>query len=337
VQGDHHEPAAGAFDLADRPFDERKTNESGDAMRKGIARAARTRRFTLVLVVGLMMPIAGFAMASSALAKEPTGIYSVFKQCPRFTAGVELCLYSETKSGEVTLNKQTVPIEKTVILQGGIKVNSETGAESFVGALNGETLSKTKQKVPGGLLGLVKCNEIKGEGLLEKAARAACEAVFENPPVYAVLELAKPASEIGINTSNLVNKEGVALSLPVKVHLENSFLGSECYIGSNSNPIVLNLTTGVTHPNPPNKPIEGKVGELTQKEAFNFIEITENTLVNNEFSAPEATGCGGIFAILIDPLINSKIGLPSPDGKNTAIQNNRIREATTEGVIGSEK
>lgn len=40
----------------------------------------------------------------------------------------------------------------------------ETDVETFVGALNGETLSKTPQKVPGGLLGLVNCTEIKGEG-----------------------------------------------------------------------------------------------------------------------------------------------------------------------------
>ena len=32
------------------------------------------------------------AAASSAMAKEPTGEYAAFKQCPRFTSGVELCL-----------------------------------------------------------------------------------------------------------------------------------------------------------------------------------------------------------------------------------------------------
>lgn len=36
-------------------------------------------------------------------AKEPTGDFAVFKQCPRFTKGVNLCLFSQT-SGEVTLS-----------------------------------------------------------------------------------------------------------------------------------------------------------------------------------------------------------------------------------------
>jgi hypothetical protein len=43
-----------------------------------------------------------------------------------------------------------VPITNTFTLQGGAIENEETGAEAFVGALNGETLSKTPQNVPSG-------------------------------------------------------------------------------------------------------------------------------------------------------------------------------------------
>jgi hypothetical protein len=302
-------------------------------------RLARSRGRTLIVVAALAAPL---ALAAPALAKEPTGDFAVFKQCPRFTAGVELCLYSETNGGFVTLNKQTVPINEdkkhVIVLQGGI-TNAGTQEEKFVGALNGETLSKTPQNVPGGLTGLVNCTEIKGTGFLETLARESCKLVFENKTtgVAAVTELAKPASSIGISTNNLENQEGVALSLPVKVKLENTFLGSECYVGSSSSPIVLNLTTGTTSPPPPNKPITGKVGKIVAKDEFEFIELIGNELVDNAFSAPAATGCGGIFSFLIDPIIDSKIGLPSAAGKNTAIQKNYIREATTVGVIASEK
>lgn len=298
-----------------------------------------TRSFLIMLAV--MLPLT-FGIASPALAKVPTGDFAVFSQCPRFTTGVELCLFSQVTGGEVVLNKQAVPIEKTITLQGGLKVNEETGQESFVGALNGETLSKTPQNVPGGLTGLVNCTEIKAEGLLKllgELARSACKAVFENNTtgVRAITELAKPASEITISKRNLLIEEGTALGLPVKVRLENPFLGSECYIGSSSSPLQLNLTTGTTAPNPPNKPIKGATGEIKFKDEFEFVEIPKNTLVNNEFSAPGATGCGGIFAVLIDPIINGKIGLPSADGKNTVIQNANLDEATTVGVIKSEK
>ncbi len=283
--------------------------------------------------------------ASPSLAAEPTGDFAIFKQCPRFTAGVQLCVYSRVTGGEVTLNKQTVKINEDgkhpIILQGGVKINEETEpeTETFVGALNGETLSKTPQNVPGGLAGLINCTEIKGSGLLEVLARAACKAAFETGPtgVSAVTELAKPASEITISKRNLLIEEGTVLGLPAKVHLENPFLGSECYIGSSSSPLQLNLTTGSTHPNPPNTSIKGKSGEIFFKDEFEFVEVPKNVLVNNEFSAPGATGCGGIFAILIDPIINSKIGLPSEDGHNTAIQDADLFEGTTVGVIASEK
>jgi hypothetical protein len=294
------------------------------------------------VVVGVAV-MAALTVAAPALAKEPTGDFAVFKQCPRFTAGVAVCLHAETLGGTVTLHKQAVPINEDkkhpIILQGGIKVNETTGAESFVGALNGETLSKTPQNVPGGLTGLVNCTEIKGEGFLEALARGACKLVFENKTtgVSAVTELAKPASEIAISTHNLEAKEGVTLGLPVKIRLENTFLGSECYIGSSSHPVNLNLTDGTTSPAAPNKPITGKAGFVHFKDEFEFVEITENSLVNNEFSAPEATGCGGIFSFLIDPIIDSKIGLASPDGYNTAIQNNTLKEGGVPGVIESEK
>ncbi|HUB75357.1 MAG TPA: hypothetical protein VL979_15165 [Solirubrobacteraceae bacterium] len=295
-------------------------------------------RSILAVVVALVASLAALSLASQALAKSPSGKYAVFKQCPRFTSGVNLCLYSQTTSGEVTLDKQAVPITNTITLQGGIALNEETFEEKFVGALNGETLSKTPQKVPGGLLGLVKCNEITGSGFFEVKARLECEFYFENffTGVNAVTELAKPASEIKISTFNLESGEETALTLPVKVHLENVFLGPSCYIGSSSKPIELTLTTGATHPSPPNTSIKGKIGKISAEDEFNFLEITGNQLVSNEFSAPEASGCGGLFALFIDPLINSKLGLPSPDGYNTAIQNNTIREATTEGVIASE-
>jgi hypothetical protein len=107
----------------------------------------------VIAIAALMAPM---ALASPAIAKEPTGDFAVFKQCPRHTAEVAFCLYAQTKSGEVTLGKQGVPIINTITIQGGFTRNEETEEEIFVGALNGETMSRTPQKVPGGLSGLVK-------------------------------------------------------------------------------------------------------------------------------------------------------------------------------------
>ena len=63
----------------------------------------------------------------------------------------------------------------------------------------------------------------------------------------------------------------------------------------------------------------------------------EHALLDNDFAAPQATGCGGILSFLIDPIINHKLGLPSPAGNNTTIQDSNLYEATSEAVITSEQ
>jgi hypothetical protein len=310
-----------------------------------INRAPRlSRRWLVVMAV----PVVLLAFVGTAFAKEPTGAFTVFKQCPRFTTGVRFCLYSQIQKGSVKIGTTTVPINEDkkheIVLQGGYSRNSETGAESFFGALNGETLSKTPQNVPGGLLDIVNCTEIKPEGFfkqLEEEAKAACKAIFENEitGIRAVTELAKPATSIGISTDNLLNEEGTALSLPVKVKLENPLLGSECYIGSSSSPVTLNLTTGTTKPPAPNTPISGHLGEVSflESEGLGYTEVKGTKLVDNSFSAPEASGCGGIFSIIIDPIVDAKLGLPSAGGKNAAIQEGQERYTLAEHVIASEK
>jgi hypothetical protein len=267
-------------------------------------------------------------LGASVAHAAPKGEFAVFADCPLSHPELAACLVAKTESGEFTVGKKTVPITKTITLQGGF-VEEETGAMAFVGAADGNTLSKTPQKVPGGLAGLIKCNEISN--LIE---RLACEVVFENglTGVNATTELAAPASAIGLNELNLLTQTGTALSLPVKVKLENPFLGNACYVGSNTSPITLNLTTGTTSPPPPNKPITGSRGKLESNPEGNILTITKNSLVDNSFAAPGATGCGGLFAFLIDPIINASLGVPSAAGHNTAILNGTLKQATASVV-----
>ena len=298
------------------------------------------RRLSIVLVLAVLCGVIG---GSSASAKAPSGDFAIFGQCPRFTAGVSLCFYSQVTGGTITLGKQTVPIDAdgqhAIVLQGGVEQQEVPFTETFVGALNGETISKTPQSVSGGLAGAVNCNEIPGNGILKVLGRTICQELLRGKltSLSATTELAGPASSILINRRNLVVEEGTALSVPVKVHLENPLLGRECYIGSDQAPIVLNFTTGTTSPAKPNEPIKGHIGEIKAKDEFNFVEVPDTVLVENEFSAPQATGCGGILSFLIDPLIDQKIGLPSPDGNNTAIQDINLYEATSQAVTASEQ
>jgi hypothetical protein len=296
-------------------------------MRHRNGRSASAGRRALLIASALL---ALFAMiGTSAASAAPKGEYINFADCPTKNPELSGCIYGKTSSGEFTIGKQQVPIVKPQVIQGGFIENEETGALQFVAAADGNTLPKTPQKVPGGLAGLVRCNEISN--IIE---RIACEVVFENGAtgVNATIELAGPASSIVLNEINLFGETGTAIGLPVKVHLENPFLGSECYIGSNSSPVHVELTTGTTAPPLPNKPIKGKLGTISTRDGGRILVIGNNTLVDNSFAAPGVSGCGGIFSFLLNPIINSKIGLPASAGHNTAILNGTLEQTSAEAA-----
>jgi hypothetical protein len=294
-------------------------------MRQRISMAKLTCLATLVAGLATF----GFAPAASA----HTGEFAAFNNCPSTNPTAVKCIDAVTKGGRVVLGKKNVPIVNPVTLQGGLTKEKEVGEafiSNFVAATNGETLSKTPQPVPGGLLGLVNCKEITISFI-----RVSCEAVLENgfTGVNATLELAKPASEIQVNENALIEREGTALVLPVKVHLENPFLGSGCYVGSSSAPIIWNLTTGTTTPPAGSTPLKGKSGNPTFTENSEIFSLVGTELVENNWAAPKATGCGGfLIEYLINPIINASVGLPSAAGKNEVVLQDTIHVATTFSV-----
>jgi hypothetical protein len=284
------------------------------------------RLFIAMAVMGAMLVPASQAFASS---HHPTGEFTPFAECPLSHPKVELCIVSTSSGGFFQIGNKTVPLKVPQILQGGL----EEGAEKiiFVGAENGETLVKTPQTVPGGLLGIeapkwwpfflqVLFNETINKGLTG---------------VTATVELAAPASEIIIDQEALLAEKGTALSLPLKIKLSNSFLGSNCYIGSNSNPVTIAFTSGETSPPPPNKPIHGSAGTVSISEQ-GVITIAGGSLVNNSYAAPKANGCGGLFSLFVDPFVDSLVGLPAPAGTNAAVLEGKIQLAFAEFVRASE-
>ncbi|TMR41459.1 hypothetical protein [Actinomadura geliboluensis] len=114
------------------------------------------------------------------------------------------------------------------------------------------------------------------------------------------------------------------IKLGVKVRLINPLLGSNCYVGSNANPILLNLTTGTTSPPPPNTPITGEGLQVVQTDP---IVVRSAKHVGNDFAVPEADNCA-FGAGVTDWLVNQIGGFPSPAGTNTMIQNEYIVKKT---------
>jgi hypothetical protein len=275
----------------------------------------------------LIAALAVLALSASAQAKL-TGAYTRFANCPYKNTEVRKCIYSVTEGGEVVLGSKKVPIVNPVTLQGGVgPVDEETLAGKMFAATNGVTLSKAAQPVPGGLAGLVNCKEIS-----EPLFRFTCELALENgvTGVNSTLELAGSPSEVLVSESNLAGEEGVALKIPVKFHLENPLLGSNCYVGSSSNPVIWNLTTGTTAPPAPNSPIKGFGGEGEIIESGHIIQVKNSVQVDNAWAAPGATGCGGpLVELLLDPVINVSGGLPAAAGHNTAILKGTLSSSAT--------
>ncbi len=286
-------------------------------------------------VAVLAAALATLGLAGSASATL-TGAYTNFQFCPYKVTEVERCVSSVTNGGVVTLGKKEVPIVNPVTLQGGYGPPAEEGSEAgfakFFEATNGVTLSEAAQPVPGGLVGLV---PPEGAPPLVKAAlKIALENGFTG--VKTTLQLARPASEIRISEEHLAEGVGVALILPVKVHLENPFLGGSCYIGSSAEPVIWKLTSGATAPPGPNGSISGKVGTPEFLEKGFVLKLNENVLVDNAWSAPPAEGCGGLLSALVDPIIAAQLG-STEAGHNAAVLENTVYETTTFAVNKNDK
>jgi hypothetical protein len=266
------------------------------------ARLSRMRRRRLVPAgVTLLAAVATLGAAAPAQAGLQQEM-AIFDDCPVNVPNVITCVYSPVTSGEFKLGGKTVAIDKTVVLQGGIS----SVTPELVPAVDGNILSKTTLTVPGGLIGI--------EGL--------------GGEVTATAEL---AGTVELNGANLLERKGTAVSLPLKVKLGNPLLGESCYIGSASQPVNPLLTTGTTSPPGPNKSISGSVGTPSFA-AGQRITIVPASLVGNAFSVPGANGCGGLLALLIDPLVDLASGVPAAAGQNTAIMNGVLETAPVAAV-----
>jgi hypothetical protein len=278
---------------------------------------------------GMATVVALLVLAPSAFASvhHPKGEFAGFGECPLNRATITDCILSVSSGGAFKIGNKTVPLKNPVTLQGGFEGSGE--AVKFYGAENGETLSKTKQPVPGGLLG------ITAPTWWPKAVQEWFNNLISEgfTGVNATVELTGPTkglTNIKLNIENLLLESGTALGLPAKIHLENAILGSNCYIGTESSPVQINFTSGKSGSQ------QGSLGEVSFNEAFTLIKFKGGKLVNGTFAAPGVTGCGGIFSFLVDPLVNSILGTPAASGQNTAALEGVIEDGTASAVKASE-
>ena len=270
---------------------------------RGLPGGGGSRSLGRWLAVGIAAA-AFLVLVPAAFAIKPAEKeeFLVFDHCP-LTLAVA-CVVSHTTSGEFVIgtNKSAVPISKPVLIQGGLAGTPDLAPEPLIAAVGAESFQKVPQEVPGGLTGL----PLSGGSLAE---------------VNATAELAGPVSSVVLNAWALLNKNpSPAVTLPIKVHLQNELLGEDCYIGSDAEPIVLHLTTGTTKPPEGTEPIKGGWEALEYPAKGDILRIKGVKLVDNDFAVPGATGCGPEpLTALVDEAIDLKIGLPAAAGASTAI------------------
>jgi hypothetical protein len=281
----------------------------------------------LTQIIGAAAPaLFMLALTASALggSRHPTGEFAQFGECPQQPETINNCVYSVSSGGSFTIGKTTVPLKTPVTLQGGY---DSTGATIEVyGAENGETISKTPQPVPGGLRGATApgwwpawLREWFDEGIAEGQTG-----------MTATLELAASPTAVALSTEDLLLKKGTAIGLPARIKLDNPLLGGSCYIGSSTEPLQIDFTTGRSGD------LEGTPGSRSFNPEYTFGSVKGTRLVNATFAAPTATGCGGILSYFVDPLVNSILGLPSASGKNSAILEGNFQNAAASAVRESE-
>lgn len=239
-------------------------------------------------------------LAPAANAAEPKEGYKQFAGCPSAEENPEIaiCMRTLISGGHFNMGNKEVPIENPITLTGGTNIAFENFSANAEGGL-----TPVKQLVPGGIIGLT--------GLDWLVNFLGLEAL----QLFAVTE--------GAGLPDL-NPFAEPIELPIKVHLINPVLGNNCYIGSFTEPIELNLITGTTEPPEPNEPISGTPPELEFDFETGIVSFVDGVFVDNSFAAPGANGCKlilfGFIPISINGLVNTASGLPSPAGTNETVQ-----------------
>jgi hypothetical protein len=259
------------------------------------------KRYRKILVAAALTALALTAIfASAANAATPAPPYEDFAGCPSQAEQpfVGECLKYEFTGGHIGFGNRDIPITNTIVLRGAIEQETENWLQNSEGGI-----VPVRQTVPGGLIGLT------GYKWLDAAVESS-----KQLKLYATVELAG-------NVGSLLEP---TLNVPVKVHLENPFLGSGCYVGSDASPIMLHLATTT-----PLGPFEE---EASRPEV---ITATGGVFSDASYTVPGAGGCTfnwGPIHQSINSVVNSAYGLPAAAGVNSTTLDYSL-SAVLPGVI----
>ncbi|MFF5897405.1 hypothetical protein ACFY8O_15920 [Streptomyces argenteolus] len=265
----------------------------------------------------LVMPLTATPAGAATAAAQLNGSWAPFDRCPvdapamLATDGdtdVALCVTSTSPNGTIKLGNTTATTGSTN-LQFGVIQHPAEGTYTVVPPAAGSIISG-KTTIPGGLLGIMCPSNIP-------VVSAVCGQITDATlnKVTATVESAGTPTEFSLVAGI---SSGPIVKLPVKIRLENPLLGSNCYIGSSSNPVILrpgNLSA------PSFSAARFNADGSANPDEGSMIQIALSGAAqgDSQFSAPKASGCG--LAGILSWAIDLKVGLPAAAGSNNLVLN----------------
>ncbi|MFE3185206.1 hypothetical protein ACFXKR_30650 [Streptomyces violascens] len=259
----------------------------------------------------------GPASADSAPVTQLGGNWAPFTRCPvddpamlaaDGRAEIVQCIASHAASGSIKLGSTEV-VTGASDLQAGV-VQHTGGAPTLVAPAGGALIADSAD-IPGGLLGLMCPSDIPVIGEI-------CRQITNSTLNRVTATVESAGAPTGFDLTAGATSGRPILSIPVRIHLQNPFLGSSCYIGSAAHPIVLR-PQNVTAPAFGIKRFDGN-GTPNTTGVMNRLSLTGASQTDTTFAVPGASGCG--LAGMLDWAVNLKTGLPSAAGNNSVVLDN---------------
>ncbi|WP_438290270.1 hypothetical protein [Streptomyces sp. HUAS TT7] len=258
----------------------------------------------------------GPASADSAPAAQLAGNWAPFTRCPvddpamlaaDGRAEIVQCIASHAASGSIKLGSTEV-VTGASDLQAGV-VQHTGGAPTLVAPAGGALIADSAD-IPGGLLGLMCPSDIPVIGDI-------CRQITNSTLNRVTATVESAGAPTGFDLTAGATSGKPILSIPVRIHLQNPFLGGSCYVGSATHPIVLH-PQNVTAPAFGIKRFDGN-GTPNTTGVMNRLSLTGADQTDTTFAVPGASGCG--LAGMLDWAVNLKTGLPSAAGNNSVVLN----------------
>ncbi len=231
---------------------------------------------------------------------------------------IVLCVTASSPSGAIKIGNLALPTGEGNTQFGLVGENAESETTYKVVSPWGGVISMAPVELPDGLAALV-CPDAS------PALRWICSGHPSGPHGSGsgrtnITATVQPAGEpSNFDLDGAVTTGIPILSIPVKIQLQNDVLGPDCYIGSDSEPIVLQLETLVPYTSSAFESFEADGNTATEGGPLIRIALLGGTDGDESFAVPGVSGCG--FRGGLDGVIDHNAALPSPAGENAVVMN----------------